>query len=321
MRNRKEIVELMSVARTGMEASCAKLIANKKVDLTLGVEEASKSVGKFITDAIAVVEGVSADLKGASLPKFLNAWTYAGEEKIDYVNFTVKSKLNVQIPVKNKAKIYADEDFENQICKLLIDTVLEIFLIDLASENIADFVTGVGTIIADKEFDLPFDINFTLSDTAIVSISNDAITLGVSCENALDISRLPIFNEPEEGDATSYVTYLAEKAKDTFVEELKTVQTPIQLLKANIRLFEDITSLKTKKRADSILRDVYHKQAKHLATKKPSVGYVAEKVMIGDEEVEIFALVQKTDSTKEVVLNPFNKKTLETVDFDVLALA
>lgn len=331
MKSNSTIAELIATAKESMVADCKDLATNK-INVKGSVAEVEANIADFIEKTIKVINGVSIKLKDAYIPKFLSDWKLTLSEdgqSIDYITLTIKSKLKAKYQVRDSKVIYLDENLEENICNTVIDTVMSLFYLDLAEENIEAFKNRIAEIIIEKGYELPFDIDFAVSNCPIVEISDNSITLGVGLDNAFKLSSSIVFDrrELEEGEK-DYKDYLAREAEETFIEELSAVQTPVQLVKANISLFVCL-SPRTKRSVSSMIREICHKQAKYL-TSKEGIGYVQEKVTIDGEEKEIFALVKKEmaftdgkleEESSEVVLSAFDKKTLETVDVDVLPYA
>ena len=108
--------------------------------------------------------------------------------------------------------------------------------------------------------------------------------------------------------------YCTDLAIENFKKAIAPVSTTVELIRANIDAFISLVpSLKTRKRADKILRMTYHKKAEFLSGKKVAIGYV--------EVDDAFALVEKNGEDYRVVLSPFSVKTMERVDMDVLTAA
>ena len=76
--------------------------------------------------------------------------------------------------------------------------------------------------------------------------------------------------------------------------------------------------MSTKKRATTLIRAAYHKNANTLdnvPVGKSAIGYVDKKV----NDRAIFALVKKNEDGKmSVVLTPFDQETYENVDVAVI---
>ena len=188
--------------------------------------------------------------------------------------------------------------------------------IELAVENVNDLNEKVATIVAEN--DIPYSVAFAVDnndDAMVLEITDKSIVFNASIQKAHEISNLSIFQSGDE-----YSDYVSETAVAKLAEALKAIQTPVQLIKGNIQLIADVTDITTKKRASKIIRGAYHRQTKYLGGVKAGVGYFNEDVTINGETVEVFALVEKNkEGNLEVVLKPFDVKTLLNVDFDVLS--
>jgi hypothetical protein len=330
MKTKSTITNLIMVARNTMVADCKKLV-EREINLTGSTDEIVEVVSDFLGRAVKVVCGVNYALEGASIPGFLYDWKYFTDENgaISYITLKVKSKLKAKYQVKESVNIYLDDKFKTNVCNAMVSLALTLFQLELAEENIQAFESAVAEAIIEHNYDIPFDIGFAVSSNQVVEITDDSVILGVDLDCAYDLGRSIIFNKRElaEGEYDFNDT-LARDAIDKFIEELSAVQTTVQLIKADIQLFR-VLAPKTKRSASSLIRDIHHKQAKFLTSKK-GIGYVQEVVNIDGEDKTIFALVSKVMSFKDgavvtdeakVILSPFDKDTLERVDVDVLPFA
>lgn len=316
MRNGKVIMELVQDARQNIETACNKFKERQVIDFGKDVAVVSEQIGDMLQSVANIIAGEGTKLD-AEFPEFLKSFKYTEVDgRMEFINLTVRSKLNAELVHKETKKINCDENFVNEVVNTVVETALVLFVKNLALENIKEFRLELARMLAEDNVQIPFDFDFVLEDDLIVtSITDEEVVLGICTSDAFNLGSLAIF---QGGDA--YSENIARTARDTFFNSLKVVQTPVQLLKAKIQLLLDITGLNTKERADSILRKTYHKQAKYFGNTKVGIGYVSDKVEINGEEVQIFALVKKDGDEKRVILSPFDVKTLESVDVDVLAL-
>ena len=189
------------------------------------------------------------------------------------------------------------------------------FHINEAMENIEALNAKVAGIIAENE--IPYSFSFVVdanSSATVLSVNDNEVVFNASITRAQDIASLAIFR-----DGSEYNNLIRQEATDNLVAALKSIQTPVQLIKGNVALIKEVTGVSTKKRASKLIRDSYHRQAKFLGKVKTGVGYFDETVKINGEDVEVFALVSKAeDGTIALVLSPFDVKTLYKVDYDVV---
>lgn len=123
----------------------------------------------------------------------------------------------------------------------------------------------------------------------------------------------------EEVDPDGFVKMLIQENQAKFVDAVSGRTTP-QILKTKIALVEAMTGVTTVRRADKLIRMTYHRKADYVkGMKKDGIGYVEKTIKVDGEDIDIFALVQKTGDELSVALSPFNIKTSFSVDCDVLA--
>lgn len=280
--------------------------------------------GKSVDEGLAIISDIVADIEsvlkaprveGTGLPAYLSK-IVAKETDLDTVTVSVRTKLKADYKYRKDTVVAVDADFITNAGKAYLDALYEMFYIEQAMENVTELNAKVAEIIAENEIGYGFEFAVdTDTDAMVLAIDNNKVVFNASVSRAHAISTLGIFQGGDE-----YSNLVCKEATENLVAALKSVQTPVQLIKANVGLIKEVTGVSTKKRASKLIRGSYHRQAKFLNGVKEGVGYFEETVKINGEDVEVFALVQKAeDGTLSVVLNPFNMKDLFNVEYDVLA--
>lgn len=317
MRSNKEIVQIAEGIYSEATSALANLAEVKKSQVT-------SISGKSVSEGIAVIQSLVADIEavlkaprvdGVGLPAYLSKITY-DEDKIDRVTVSVRTKLKSDYKYRKDTVVTVDENFIINAGKAYIDALYDMFYIEEAIANVNALNEKVATIIAENDinFSFKFVVDAT-TDAIVLAIDNNEVVFNANIARAHDISSLGIFKSGDE-----YNDLICKEATGKLIAALKTVQTPVQLIKGNVALIKEVTGVSTKKRASKLIRGSYHRQAKYLNGVKAGVGYFDETVKINGEDVEVFALVSKAeDGQLTVVLNPFDVKTLYNVDFDVIA--
>lgn len=279
----------------------------------MGVDEGLAAVSALVADIEAIIKAPRID--GVGLPSYLSKITVS-EETISPITITVRTKQKSAYKYAKSAEIQVDEDLVKNIGKVYVDALYNMFYIEQAIENVNELNAKVADII--KENEIPYSFEFVVnddSDAMVLSISNDNVVFNADVTQAHNISDLGIFQSGDE-----YSDLVAKEATDKLVEALKGIQTTVQLVKGNVSLIKEVTGVSTKKRASKLIRESYHRQAKNLGAVKSGVGYFEGTTTVDGEEAEIFALVSKDiEGNLEVVLNPFDIKTLFNVEYDVIA--
>lgn len=360
LRNRATIEGSIVKAETLIQEACDKLLVIKAYDFSGSETDATTNINNFLSDIVSQIKGVSLSLKEKFLPDFLySCRTYVSDDKVNAIDLIVRTKLNSEVKVKNKVKIYTTENFKEQVIALFKNTILSIYAISLAEDNIKAYEEQVGNLLARTKLDIPFDISFVYGDKGVVqSINNEGVVLQVSKEKAFDLANSSIFEAPLEkrpeyiymnaGTAREqypdmdidenlgndelvtvpapegYVEYVDNTVSyiTDFVEKLKVVQTPVQMLRVQSPILTDaIESLSTKKMS-TILKETFNKNILYMVAKQ-GIGYFRETVKVAEEEVDVFCLVEKNTVDKVVeykeIIKPFNVDTLDIVDFDVVS--
>lgn len=270
----------------------------------------------------ALVKCIGANMKGVvvdgvGLPGFLSSIS-AVEGSLDEVDVTVKSKLKAKQKVRNVRTVKVDEDFVENVGKLFTDTLFELYYLEWADMNVQALNARIAEILEEEK--IPFELEFavTTSSGRVVSIDDKKVVLKAQTGEALNLSRNGLLVDIDE-EADDYDIMVATEAKEEFLSIMRTIQITPEILKKKIGIVEKLADLHTKKLANKLIREGYHKKVENLKDSKSGVGYFAQKVDIDGQEVNVFSLLKKNDSGKlEVVLSPFNVETNKAVDFDVV---
>lgn len=319
MRTQKEIKTIANGIYASAMDSLVQLESNQEAAIK-GIakksnEEVTATISKLASSVETIIKGTYFD--GIGLPAFISKLSLESDAGVRTLNISIRSKLKAAYKFIRERAIAISDNIIEDIATFYIDALFEMFYLDAAHCNVMALNEKIATLVAENE--IPYSVVFVVSDTAktiVSSISDTCLELNASISEAHDLSSLGLFFEGSE-----YNDMVAAESAKKLVDELKAVQTPVQFLKSNNDLIKKLTGVSTKKRANKLIREIHHRKAENLASVKQGVGYYNAEVEIAGEKVEIFALVEKAeDGTKTVVLSPFNIKTLEKVDFDVLAV-
>lgn len=277
------------------------------------VEEGATIIADLISSIEATMKAPRVD--GVGLPSFLSKCVY-NEDSLEAITVTIRSKLKAEVKFSKSADFTVDESLVSGVCKFYIDSLYEMFYLEQAMLNIKELNATVLDICAKAEVPYTFEFDIAPDSSAIVLyIDNSKVVFNASISRAHEISSLAFF---QNGDG--YNDYIREEATEALIASLKAIQTTTQLVKGNVSVIKDMLGTASKKRASKLIRGSYHRKAQYLNKVKAGVGYYNETVKIGDEDVEVFALINKDeDGTLSIVLDPFNVKDLFNVDFDVIS--
>lgn len=278
----------------------------------LSYDAAHDKIGEVFANLKSIVVGTTFEDYG--FPKFIASYkTYEKDGKLDYADVTIKASLKAETKYKYTVSIAAD-GFLKKVSDAFEVAVMQLQRISIAEENLKALNARISDVLQDVDC---VKISFVLGDNFVEDITDKEIVFGATVEAALNVSAVKIMQYSD--DYTEFNKYLAEDETAKLVEALKDRTAP-QVLKAGISLIETMTELHSKKRADKLLRLTYHKQAKFFdSLVKGGVGYVSKTIKVDGEEVEIFALLEKSaEGDVSVKLSPFNIKTTFNVDYDIL---
>lgn len=318
MRSKKACEDVVSLIYNYIVADCAVLEGVRKAELEAvksdSTEEAEDAISALNTAVVRVINGVGAKVDNFTIPGFLNSVRLfdAAQGGVSSIILTVKSRLNAQHQYKSQVRIdCGSDDFFKDLVKGYADAICAMCYIDMAQDNLDAVNNTMAGFVA--ELNLPYTFSFVLDtegvDAPVQYIDDTTVRFNVSVENALNAGAIQIFDESD-----GYMGYCTDLAIENFKKAVAPISTTVELIRANIDAFIALVpGLKTRKRADKILRMTYHKKAEFLSGKKVAIGYV--------EVNDAFALVEKDGEDYRVVLSPFSVKTLERVDMDVLTAA
>lgn len=316
MRTNKDIVRIADGINEEAVNNITKLAEARKDTVAEIAGKPAKEVIGSVTEIIAGIEAsvASPRVDGVGFPTYLSKVTYEDNDSSE-VTVTIRTKLKSTYKYRKDVIVALDDEFIENVGKAYIDALFDMFYIDEATQNVEALNAKIASIIEENEIPYSFSFAVDANSTAIVlSVNDNEVVFNASVPRAHDIASLPIFKSGDE-----YNDLICKEATDNLVEALKSIQTPVQLIKGGVDIIKEVTGVSTKKRASKLIRDSYHRQAKFLGKVKTGVGYYNETVNINGEDVEVFALVSKAeDGTIALVLSPFDVKTLSKVDYDVV---
>ena len=253
-------------------------------------------------------------VNGISLPQRIVKVQYDGGMEFVLI---LRSKLKAETKYMQKKEIRFTKNMLYDISDFFAEFLTDLFLIEVANENVGILNEKIKEIC--KDFKIPYTFGFDIIPEAgvpyVTKITDNEVRYSVDILNAKYISELPLL---QSGDR---IKDLGQKdAQDDLVTTLYSIQTTPQLIKSKIDLIKQVTGVATKKHANKIIRECYHRNAKYLDSLKTGDAYFSNIVTIDGEEVNVFAIIHKDiDGTLSVLLHPFDIDTLFNVDFDVLA--
>lgn len=142
----------------------------------------------------------------------------------------------------------------------------------------------------------------------IAYISDEEIEFVVDLENIFDVEDILAFQQAEEEFITE--EKIAE-AKKVLADELGLIQTTVKLAEAHGgSLLKFLCNIGTQVKAMTLIRKVNPKNVERLRGTNDTLAYY--------DKDGVYAIVSRQDGKYDLILKPFDVKTLEPVDVDVL---
>lgn len=274
-------------------------------------EDARTLLSDLMYDAEALIS-VCEDEEGVQFPKYLYSFrTYENNGKLDEVEITLKSKSKDTFKYKRTGTIKVDENFVENFQRFHIEAIFALYYRYQANANLGEVNEFIKEqCVANK---IGYTFEFVLGDGKeyVTYIDNDKVVFNADLNCALEVAKKGLFQSGDE-----YLDVVRQEQIEKLVEVLSTTQTTAQLIKADVDIINFLIGYTTRKRADKLIRGTYHRRALHLNGVNVGYGYFEKDL---EDGTSIFALLEKhKDGEITVALDPFNIKTLEVVDYDVL---
>ena len=322
MKTKKEIVAVVGNYYSNMVAMKEQFISARSDEFKLALADADASSTHDVLSSI--VEAIRSHIKGAAVssnvgvPAYrvgIRSYAYSEENpEISTLSVDFRNKLGSEVNFVRKFSFDVKvEDLVSQIYDAFITTMNELAYMEQAQEVI-DEVNAKLAQIKEEHPEITVDVSFAYSDAGddevIVSITDDSVKFAAPLSGVLETTEMGMF---QSGD--NFADLCQKRDIDDYVEKMASIQFAPQVIKANIPIITKMLDMKLTRRADKILRRTYHKKAQFLKTQKEGIGYFCEAEK---EDTAIFALVEKQGNEYNVVLSPFDVKTLEKVKVNVL---
>lgn len=269
------------------------------------VDAIKRSITKVHNNVIASVpEGIPA-------PKVSVYTTPVGADQVDVVTVSItnrytsnkKFKFSDAITERNASPEGIANIFKNAYTQLILDSMIE--------ANIQIVNEAYQQLIQRAEVGYAVEVVSPLNagDRKVAYISDDKVCFVADESRIFDLEDLLIFVEPDGMISEEDI----EKVKSAEVETLQACQTPVQLVeKHGGSTISYIADINKQVRAMTLIKKVCTKDYSKIKGNKETLAFWAE----GDD----YALVVKReDGHFDIVLSPFNIKTLRKADVDVLS--
>lgn len=316
MISKEQMKEVVNTVKTTLDSELGDIVnANKgKVTADTSVEDAvnlASNMGAAIGSVLEVLE-----IEGVEVPKLTARFTPVEHS----VTVKVSTKHKAQHPYSRETSVKVDDNFAQGVVDAYIATIIDIVYLEKARESCADFNEEIAKFFEEAEADYTLAVTIDGSyGSVIASITDDVLTLNIGVDKAFELCDIPVLAEVEEEDG--YDQIVKDKAIEELMNSIKKCQTTVSFLASKPDIITDLVDLPSYRKVHKVLREKYHRKVNSLATIKEGYGYFHGDVPDGDDTINIFSVVHKgLDGNYDVILSPFNTKTLFNVDVDVLSL-
>ena len=313
MRKQTEIVSTAKAIYAEAQTACINANKSKVAALIEAVKSGNTDkILDVVTDIQRSVETIISGtyIENEHYPDFISRVSAS----VTDVEVSIRTKLRLEYKIANKTHIAYTESFVEDLVRFYLDSLCTMYYVEIGKEHVK-FLNGVLAEIMEAA-GIKYVLEFAVSDKAdtfVNEITDNKLVLNATLSEALNLSNYGICRSGDE-----FSELVAKEAKEDLINAFKACPTTVTVLKANIKLIKDITGVSTKKRATTLIRAVYHKNANTLdnvPAGKSAIGYVDKTV----GEQSIFALIKKDEEGKmSVVLAPFDQVTYENVDVAVI---
>lgn len=323
MKNKAVVTSLMNSFYQAMQGQKEMFLKAREGEF-IRKFEGSKTEEEYADVLVKLMESIKSSLSVASngldmsMPGFrVSAKTGAkhNSDEIDSASFYIRSKIGAKVPYEAVTDLDVKSgDIVSVIYDAFISGLSSLAYIDQAVE-VAELVNIELAGIKEEHSEITVDVSFavTLDDVVVVSITDNSIVFGASVSGILDVSDMHLF---QHGD--NFIELCRNKEVNAYVNVMSAIQFAPEVIKAGLVVVNKALGSKITRRSDKILRKTYHKKAEFLGKQKAGIGYYCETEKSGDDEVVIFALVEKSEEGYSVILSPFDARTNEKVKLDVL---
>lgn len=255
---------------------------------------------------------VSAIPSGYSIPKAVMHVTCTGSgADITVISISLmngirdekKFKFSIAIPVAEDVLTKLTNFFKAAYDQLVMEKFVEENI-----EGVNDLLSEI-TEMAGVGYKVKVVSPLNRQGRKIAYISDDEVEFVVDLENIFDVEDILVFQQAEGEFITE--ERIAE-AKKALADELGLIQTTVKLVDAHGgSLLKFLCNIGTQVKAMSLIRKVNPKNVERLRGGNDTLAYY--------ENDGVYAIVSRQDGKYDIVLKPFDMKTLEPVDVDVLS--
>lgn len=304
---KNELVEnFLQSAKEAAESS--KMFGDLKAEMTAGNADMAKYL---IERLVKAVEDVLPEVGVAGTSKHISFRTSEGTA-LNILAMSIKNVYSANESFSFKRELILSENiFEELIdyvryayAELVVDALVKVNL-EVANEKFEEITKAAG-----NSFKVRFVTGLAEENRGktIAHITNEEVVYVADEDAALNLSEILVF-----ADVTELIT--EDKIKQGFDMEVAAfaqAQTTPQMVAVHDPLVDYLAGVSKLVKAFTLIKKVYSKNVEKIRGNKATEAYFKK-----DDAFAVIAVSE--DGTREVILNPFNVKTMEAEDIDVLA--
>lgn len=254
---------------------------------------------------------IAAIPEGVSVPKVsLYVSSTGTEEGISLVTVTVTNKISATKKFK-----YASQVTRNNPVKKLVDFLTMVYselIVDVMADDNLSVVNSVISNIVEKagvDYSVSVVSGLGRNGKKVDYISDDEVVFVADEDRVFMLNDILVFAQPSEVLSEDVI----ENAISKEAENIMSAQTTEQLVeKHGGYVISYLCDINSQVRHMTLIKKVCTKNVSSLRGNKDSLAYFSD----GD----VYAIVARRDGQYEVVLSPFNVKTLrKEQDFDLMS--
>lgn len=172
--------------------------------------------------------------------------------------------------------------------------------------------------------DLDYTIRFIPASTTtsrfVDRITDDELVIVANDESSFEIPDLVVLTDVDpEGEFAEKETARKEKARASFFQTLEGLDRPVDFLAAKLSLVKLLTNITTHAPATLVTRAYRNGVSKAILTRKKDTELLVQAE--DAEGIDVLGAVRRSGETGEytVILAPFQRKSLEASDVDIIA--
>lgn len=245
----------------------------------------------------------------------------SGDAKLA-LSVIIRNSVNSLVPFKYEYRKVSTQITAQGLIEFIASALHSILHSSMAAVNLGEVNDFFAEAVSADNANLDYTIQFIPRSAAkhrsnfVDQIDNDSIVLVADEDRAFEVPNLVVFSEIDEDDE-----FAEEKAKRretsraNVFEKLVGLDRPVDFLGAKLKLVKVLTSLSNHSVATLVSKSYSRKVTKSIEGVRKDLDILVRV------DKDVIGAVRRTGETGdfEVILNPFQKGTLEPSDVDLVA--